>query len=193
MYKSIFLTAILLATSNTKASEITYILLDEWYEEDVSRRNSALLINAEGQHKKLIYEKLTGFSLSENLVYKIIGNEKFSSIGFVKKCDGLQGVCLVIDGLLKLSLPSDFDGNTTQKWMWENYTYTTSVRKEYSLLGNKIHITEILATCTECTFNRARFEFEDDMGITSIKLSANGATLSYLLGSSTGFLGKKKL
>lgn len=190
MYKSILLTAILLATSNTKASEITYILMDEWYEEGVSSRNSASLNNTKGQPKELIYEKTTGFSLTENLVYRLVGNERFSSVGGVKKCIGLQGVCLVIDGVLKLFLPSDFDSNTTQKWVWENYSYTTSVRKEYSLLGNKLHITEILATCTECIFNKVRFEFDDDKGITSIKLSTDGATVSYLLGSSTGFLAK---
>ncbi|MDI5838197.1 hypothetical protein [Shewanella xiamenensis] len=190
MFKLILLTAILLSVSSAKAGEITYILIDEWYEGVASSHNSGLLNNEDSQQKELLYEKSTGFSLSESLVYPLIGNKRFSSVGGVKKCNGFQGECLVIDGLLKLSLPSNFDGNTVQKWTWENYSYTTSVKKEYSLLGNKLHVTEILATCTECTFNKARFEFDNDKGITSIKLSAEGATVSYLLGSSTGFLAK---
>ncbi|PWF62965.1 hypothetical protein CBX96_12265 [Shewanella sp. BC20] len=190
MFKLILLTAILLSVSSAKAGEITYILIDEWYEGVASSHNSGLLNNEDSQQKELLYEKSTGFSLSESLVYPLIGNKRFSSVGGVKKCNGFQGECLVIDGLLKLSLPSNFDGNTVQKWTWENYSYTTSVKKEYSLLGNKLHVTEILAACTECTFNKARFEFDNDKGITSIKLSAEGATVSYLLGSSTGFLAK---
>jgi hypothetical protein len=188
MYKPIFLTAILLVASNTKASEITYILVDEWYEEGVNRYNSALFNNAESQPKEILYEKLTGFSLNLNLVYKLVGNEKFSSVGRVKKCNGLQEECLVIDGVLKLYIPSDFDNKAIQRWEWENYSYTTNVRKEYSLLGNKLHVTEILATCTECIFSKVRFEFDDVKGIISFKLVADGATVSYLLGSSIGFL-----
>ena len=191
MYKFLIVISIALFSSSLSANEIRYILTGEWFEQGVAQTNRKSLHKiTDSFTERLVSESLSGFAVSEKVVFHTIGIEKFNKIGSVQSCNGLQRKCMVIDGYFKLYLPSDFDALKAQKWDWGGYKYSTNLTKKYAILGRELNITEILATCAKCNFDIARFEFDSEIGITSISLTGEGFALRYMLSSSIGLYAK---
>lgn len=176
-------------TQSSIASEIKYILIDEQYEHTKPFFTDQTNIKLP-KNKALLLEDVAGFSIQKEIVYNIVGSKKYTVAGKIEPCDGLQGKCLIIDEILKLYIPANFDDCTARKWKWQNYLYSTTAKKEYNLLGKKVKTTEIVAKCKECVLDHIRFEFDSNIGIISFKLVAQGVSLSYMLSSSEGFLSK---
>ncbi|QBF82613.1 hypothetical protein EXU30_07840 [Shewanella maritima] len=189
-YKWLGAILLLLTNSNVNAREITYILIDEWFANG-AYTNSPQKIDIDNPPTRIYEDEAIGLTLLNGMFYQTSAREQISKAGEKKKCNGYQGECFVIKDRVKLFLPANFNPNIPQVWTWENYKYSTITHSKFSLLGRELVVTDIIASCTECLFNNVRFQFDHEIGITSFKVSANGASLRYLLGSKKGFFAKK--
>lgn len=174
---------------NTMAS--TYLLTNEWFEER-SKINLNSTINGLKKipitSNPVVPFEVSGFSINDDSVFYISGSKKYEKIGSVKACNGLQGKCLVLNGMLKIFIPANFKNDTSSSWKWKDYYYSVNSRRKITLLGQALDITEIIAFCETCAFKVVRLDYDTSRGIVNIKLQSESAWITYMLSDSVGFL-----
>ena len=169
------------------ADPISYSLIAEQFDRPVVEGGENSNFDDKAENRMLQEDFATGFVIDDGGVFALVGDNKYNKIGCASSNDTVDGYYLIIDSILKIFIPKDFSFENQMGWSWENYEYSSVVKRKYHLLGNSLNIVEVSAKCVDCIFDKMWFEYDLELGVVSITLSSDDGFLVYFMNGFRGF------
>ena len=190
----LILSALFFIASISLADEVIYVLTSEF-----SLDKDKGLLTEDSHHPEgdnnigtdLLEDYFVGYSIYNDVIYKLIGNQKYGEVGKVNDCNGYGGKCLVIDGFISIFIPRGIGDGKVLSWEWDGYRYKSAITRNYSLVGVDLNVIEVSGSCDSCYFRDVWFSLDLSYGVVSFTLKSESSLLAFTLGSSRGFLSKE--